>query len=182
MESMVLFECCLDIVDETIPKAQAGNYWIENVSTEEISAVHYNSISQANQELLLRVLHILELNIDFFVNYQAVNDISTILPMNNSHIAWFVSLKKAKESMVTHSNWIELYFDIISSFQNLQNVRLDVSDEQLKCEIRFVYVSLINKIFLKRLSSFGINEFSFREKLLSNERINSENVQLILIN
>jgi hypothetical protein len=179
---MVLFDCCLDIVDETIPTAEAGNYWINNVSSEEISTVHYNSASQANQELLLRVLHKLELNIDFSVNYQAVNDISTILPMNNSYVAWFISLKKAKESVMTLSNWIDLYFDIISSFQNLQNVRLDIGDEQLKYEIRFVYVALINQTFIKRLSIFGINEFGFREELLSNGRINSENVQLILIN
>ena len=182
MDSPGLFECCLSIVDESMSTVEAGHYWIDNVSPVEISTVHYISLSQINQQLLLNVLQKLELDIESTINYQAVNDIATILPMVDNHISWFISLKKAKESMITHSNWIDLYFSIILPFQNLRDVRSDISNEILKSELRMIYIRLINSIFIKRLNSFGIDEFSFREKLLGDNRQNGETIQFVLVN
>jgi hypothetical protein len=176
-----LFEYCHNIIDYGMSAAEAGYYWIKNVSSFEIADVHFNSLNQSDQKLLLKVLQKLELNIDSTDNYQAVNDISSILPMNDSHISWFISLKKAKESVLTLSNWADLYFNITLPFQNLKAIRLDIDNEQLKAEIQLIYIQLINSIMIKRLVSFGIDEFTFREKLLSDERQNADIIRFVLI-
>jgi hypothetical protein len=154
--------------------------WLTEVTIQSLHEIEFESLSHEEKNILCQLLQRLEAGIDNHDNYQAINDLTAIFPFETGAFYWFKVIEKANSFVITVDNWITIYFDLLKRFENLQDVRHDVEDANLKGNLADIYVTTLNQIFCLRLETFGISTDTFKQEILLHSRVNSKNLRYIL--
>lgn len=159
-----------DILNDLLEADSPGLIWVDRISPQELHELEFNLFNKEERMLLNDALHRFELGIAKESNYQAINDLTGLVPFSLGWFTWFRGLERAKTFTITRDNWVDTFFEISMLFDDSDEIRKDIEDQALKTQIRNCYVKIICSIFKARLAVFGIDA-NMQYVLLGDKRV-----------